>query len=895
MSSSDVQGFGSVNKATFQKQQVSVFRSVPMSLIQLYIPTESAQSVVNELGELGIVQLRDLNSSVSAFQRTFTTEIRRFDEMERKTRFLAAECEKEDLVANEYGLLASLSASAASASLQPRPTAADFDEMEGQLGQFEQRIIKMNTSQKELETQHGQLLERQSVLEATCMFLGIQGSKLSNQDSASSPVSDPLIEGSVDGAMGSTVKDDSVETVISVDDLEPQSVPSGSSAPRGGGSVGFVAGTISRHKMEAFQRVLWRTMRGNILVRSTDIAAPVGFEGVLGCGEKKSAFVVFAPGSQTILRIRKICEAIGCTLYDIDADESTRRTMIDETAAQIDDVYAVLFSTRQAKKAELARVCDQLAPWLDQIYRQKRIYDAMNCFGFDAATRRGFIAEGWCPTHQLGLLESRLRIVTERDGLAVAPVLSELDPNHSADLDCTGNGGGNTVIIPSHFYSTPLLQSFQEMTDAYGVPAYGEINPTVFMIISFPFLFAVMFGDVGHGFIMAAFAAWLVFRESSLQKRLASGGEIFGMIFGGRYIILLMGLFSIFTGLMYNDIFSKTMGLFPSSYIFDADGHGIRKSSSAVYPFGIDPAWVHADNGLNFLNSYKMKQSILLGMVQMLFGLVLNAANMVYRGDASGLWTTFLPQTLFMLSLFGYLCFLMLMKWITATDTSILNLFIGMVLRFGAVEGTPMFNGQRIVQTILLVVAIICVPWMLLAKPLLHLLHQNREKNRPAWQRRNSSHVVADKNGLEAVTNGKSEHLGAYKSTDQVSVSSTQRKAAAQDEEHGFGELLIHQLIHTIEFVLGAVSNTASYLRLWALSLAHAQLSEVLWTMVISSTVKYSFALPFTFLFWLIATILILVVMEGMSAFLHAIRLHWVEFNNKFYQGNGVKFEPFRF
>ena len=105
------------------------------------------------------------------------------------------------------------------------------------------------------------------------------------------------------------------------------------------------------------------------------------------------------------------------------------------------------------------------------------------------------------------------------------------------------------------------------------------------------------------------------------------------------------------------------------------------------------------------------------------------------------------------------------------------------------------------------------------------------------------------------------------------------------DDHGGFGEILIHQVIETIEFVLGSISNTASYLRLWALSLAHAQLASVFFKKTLLGSIQsgklfgvniiFKFKIIIGFYFFAMVTAGVLMSMDLMECFLHTLRLHW--------------------
>ena len=75
-----------------------------------------------------------------------------------------------------------------------------------------------------------------------------------------------------------------------------------------------------------------------------------------------------------------------------------------------------------------------------------------------------------------------------------------------------------------------------------------------------------------------------------------------------------MGSFAIYTGFIYNDVFSKSLHLFHSGWDIPVNGT-VGTFNGHTYPFGLDPGWHGASNALIFTNSYKMKMSIVTGVI----------------------------------------------------------------------------------------------------------------------------------------------------------------------------------------------------------------------------------------------------------------------------------------
>uniref|UniRef100_A0A7S1TIV0 V-type proton ATPase subunit a n=2 Tax=Compsopogon caeruleus TaxID=31354 RepID=A0A7S1TIV0_9RHOD len=800
-----------------------------------------------------MVQFKDLNPDRSSFQRAFSNDIKRCDEMQRRLRFLEVQVTALDLGKVE--------------DVGDMDMPVRLDDLDLHLHTMEKNILEMNDHWNSLNQQHNELVELRHVLEKAAEFFH-DAPRAQSAAYGSLGILDP-IGGDGSGSFRGRLTD--VEPSIS-------GLRRGWSTEVASNLLSFYTGVIGRERVASFERILFRATRGNCFVRFAEISEQLT-DPSSGEMVKKSVFVVFFSGNEIRVKVGKICAAFNASRYPFPEEHHEQVAALASCQARLLDLSRIIETTSQQRANTLSDVAGKLESWKWVVKREKSIYHTLNLFNFDTSNKL-FYAEGWCPVDAIGDIRQALETGRRKSNAQVPSVLEERSHGHETP--------------PTHFKTNRFTQVFQSIVEAYGVAQYHEVNPAPFSIATFPFLFAVMFGDVGHGTIMTLFALYLILAERRLAKQKLN--EIMGFAYTGRYIIFLMGLFSIYTGLIYNEVFAIPVDLFRSRWKFtegnsmacginECDDPKLALPPANPYPLGFDPIWKGSDNGLVFFNSYKMKLSIIFGVAQMVLGICLSYMNAKFFKEPLDVFYQFIPQMILMNSIFGYLVVLIILKWSinwnsdackndpTCIAPDLKNVLIGMFMSPGHVpDELRLYRGQGSVQLILLGLALISVPWMLFPKPL--LLKARHDKARGYRPLSNEVDTVGH------VDDDEVDHTDHGKPFD-------------------FVDAFVNQMIHTIEFVLGTVSNTASYLRLWALSLAHAQLSDVFLekVLLLSLSTGNVVAIAIGFSVWFGATMGVLMGMESLSAFLHALRLHWVEFQNKFYNlhGAGTKFIPYSY
>ncbi|MEQ2159362.1 hypothetical protein GOODEAATRI_022092, partial [Goodea atripinnis] len=301
----------------------------------------------------------------------------------------------------------------------------------------------------------------------------------------------------------------------------------------------------------------------------------------------------------------------------------------------------------------------------------------------------------------------------EKSGSTVPSILNRMQTNQTP---------------PTYNKTNKFTSGFQNIVESYGIGSYREINPAPYTIITFPFLFAVMFGDLGHGTLMTCAALYLVLRESRLMA---------------------------------------------------------QKNDNEIWSISI--------NKLTFLNSFKMKMSVILGVTHMLFGVSLSLFNHLYFKKPLNIYFGFIPEIVFMSSLFGYLVILIFYKWVsydarTSRDAPKMCMMHQQGSWYFGFTGSKENNASTNLEVFHL--------QYITAR----LLVTNDHARKP-----------------------ESSFVGLRTCCNHVLVLNLVLTCLYVFPQFNFADVAVHQAIHTIEYCLGCISNTASYLRLWALSLAHAR------------------------------------------------------------------------
>lgn len=438
---------------------MGLFRSEDMNLYEITIPKDNAWEIMNKLGDIGQMHFINLNKEEQVFNLTFAPFIKRCEETEKRISFIEQECKRHNVPMKKPKSVREFLNTIN--NMQGRMKKAGnlfFESIEEEIKKKEKFVQEQTRKSKEIHDSFNLLFEYRTVLRKANNILQDQGRGMDMDDAPRSINHDDA-------------KDEEEELI-----------------PTAGGNiaVGHIAGTIDKVEEMRFKKLIFRATRGNALCYFDDFKAPI--KDYYGNVTQKSVYVViFQEGGSMREKIIRICDSFLGERFDIPSggvnakiQEINNKINDTRNVMQItmDEVKKYLESINRAENTDASAI--QIYKWF--VIKEKALYENLNRLKMGDKLLVGLF---WCPTSQTRHISDEIQRIKQ-------------DRNINGPQMWRREAHG--ITPPSYFKTNEFTEPFQEIINTYGVPCYKEVNPALFAIVTFPFLFGVMFGDMAHGF-----------------------------------------------------------------------------------------------------------------------------------------------------------------------------------------------------------------------------------------------------------------------------------------------------------------------------------------------------------------------------------------------------------
>jgi len=207
----------------------------------------------------------------------------------------------------------------------------------------------------------------------------------------------------------------------------------------------------------------------------------------------------------------------------------TAQAVLAQVSERLEIARDHLTRLRQERQEFIQRVAPRLQALHTRVLGDRTIAEAMSHFGHRG---RVYLIAGWVPRYRIPELRSAVEEVT--NGRVTFEENAPTSP-------------GANQSIPTLLRHSRLLRPVEALVTTYGVPGYREIDPTLILAVTFVIMFGVMFGDLGHGLLLAAIGALLALRAIPQLERFAAPGTL----------LMACGLSSAAFGALFGSVFGR--------------------------------------------------------------------------------------------------------------------------------------------------------------------------------------------------------------------------------------------------------------------------------------------------------------------------------------------------